>query len=150
MRTPNWGPRTNELDSKQPGTSPDLAPLYGRMGLCLGILGGLIFFYNWLMSDISGIYSYGNGGSLIELCLVRKTTSFTGTLKLGTMTSLVLTDTEPPDSDEISLHFQTPQDQIEAGERNKIVDMIGTLKNGKFEGVVSYGGKSRKVEIERD
>ncbi|MGE0262719.1 MAG: hypothetical protein AB7V06_08520 [Candidatus Obscuribacterales bacterium] len=150
MRTPNWGPSRYESDAKPQGMTPDLSPLYGRMGLCLSILAICIFGYQWLMSDISGLYSSGDGPTQVDLTLEKTNTSFSGTLVLGLRNYLVLVDPTPPDSEEIALHFETSQDLINQGFPNRQVDLVGTLKDGHFSGSVVYGGKSRKVELTRD
>ena len=124
--------------------------LYLNMLLCLGVIFLAIFGCQWIFSDISGVYSVNQGTfrSPVVLSLVRKPASMEGALSLAGGDLLVLNNSDNTRDDQIHLVFTSPKKQ--KPRRELVVQVDGVYKDGKIDAVLTSGGQSVKLLLERD
>ena len=126
--------------------------LYGNMVLCLAVIFFSLFGINWILSDISGVYVVSNPKvrmrSPVILSLVRSPTRLEGELSLSAGERLILTDSSKTKGEQLHLTFSTPDS--ENRDSKLIVNLDGNLKDEKIDAVLSSGGRSLKLQLDRD
>lgn len=124
--------------------------LYLNILLCLGVIFLTIFGCQWIFSDISGVYSVNQGSfrSPVVLSLVRKPASIEGDLSLAGGEMLVLNNSDNTRDDQIHLVFTSAKKQ--KSHKNVVVQVDGVYKDGKIDAVLTSGGQSVKLKLERD
>lgn len=124
--------------------------LYLNMLLCLGVIFLTIFGCQWIFSDISGVYSVNQGSfrSPVVLSLVRKPTTIEGDLSLAGGEMLVLNNSTNTRDNQIHLVFTSSKKQ--KSHKNVVVQVDGVYKDGKIDAVLTSGGQSVKLLLERD
>lgn len=124
--------------------------LYLNMLLCLGVIFLTIFGCQWIFSDISGVYSVNQGSfrSPVVLSLVRKPASIEGDLSLAGGEMLVLNNSTNTRDNQIHLVFTTPKNK--KSRKEIVVQLDGIYKDGKIDAVLTSGGQSVKLLLERD
>lgn len=126
--------------------------LYGNIILCLAVIFFSLFGINWILSDVSGVYTVSNDNlrlrSPVILSLVRSPTRLEGELSLSAGERLVLTDSSKSKGETLHLVFATPEEENRPS--TLVVNLDGTLKDEKIDAVLTSSGRSVKLLLERD
>lgn len=127
------------------------AQLYANMILCLAVIFFSIFGFQWILSDVSGVYSVADRKmrSPVILSLVRKPTRLEGELSLSSSEMLTLNNSDNTKDDQLHLVFVSSQ-TTNKKKQPLVVRLDGVYDDGKINATLSSGGQSFKLTLQRD